>query len=269
MRLALLSDIHGNSIALDAVLADAERAGPIDGYWVLGDLAAIGPDPVGAVERVAALPNARVLRGNADRYSFSTARPRPNAANVAADPDKLAIFADVAHTFAWTQGALTATGWLDWLAALPLALRTTLPDGTRLLTVHATPQCDDCEQGLNPHLSDEQMCKELGGCEAELVVAGHTHWPLNRRVDGWHVVNLGSVSNPTIPSLQATYCLLEANERGYQIEHRWVDYDRDAVVRQIETVRHPSGAYIIDFLRGALVRHSWGDPKQYIEKTAC
>ena len=55
MRIAILSDIHGNSLALDAVLSDLKEE-EIDGYWILGDLVALGPDPVGVLERITKLP---------------------------------------------------------------------------------------------------------------------------------------------------------------------------------------------------------------------
>jgi predicted phosphodiesterase len=67
MRLAILSDIHGNLAALDAVLTDIVRHGGADGYIVLGDLAAQGYAPSPTVERLAQLPNARFVRGNTDR----------------------------------------------------------------------------------------------------------------------------------------------------------------------------------------------------------
>ena len=67
MRLVVLSDIHGNRWALDAVLAAVKRIPP-DLYVVLGDLAADGPDPVGTLERLRALPNAVFVQGNTDRY---------------------------------------------------------------------------------------------------------------------------------------------------------------------------------------------------------
>ena len=51
MKIAILSDIHGNSLALDAVLSDLKKE-EIDGYWILGDLVALGPDPVGVLERI-------------------------------------------------------------------------------------------------------------------------------------------------------------------------------------------------------------------------
>src|SRR5690349_11048368 len=106
MRIALLSDIHGNLIALDAVLADIQAQGGVDAFWLLGDLVAIGPQPVCVLERIAQLPNMCAVRGNTDRYAMTLDRPGPTAAEVMADPDLLPTFAEVAHTFAWTQGCL-------------------------------------------------------------------------------------------------------------------------------------------------------------------
>src|SRR4051812_19555675 len=78
MRIALMSDIHGNSIALDAVLADIAHAGGVDEHWVLGDIVALGPDPIGVLERIVALPELSVLRGNTDRYVVTGDRPSPS-----------------------------------------------------------------------------------------------------------------------------------------------------------------------------------------------
>ena len=68
MRIALLSDIHGNATALNAVLADVAEQGGADGYWIMGDLVALGPEPVLTLEILSALPDARFVRGNTDRY---------------------------------------------------------------------------------------------------------------------------------------------------------------------------------------------------------
>src|SRR5438445_13079387 len=91
MRVAVFADIHGNSIALNAVLADITARGGADAYWVLGDLIAIGADPVGTLERLAALPNATFVQGNTERYLLTGERPYPSiqdalAAGAAAAP---------------------------------------------------------------------------------------------------------------------------------------------------------------------------------------
>ena len=77
MRTAIMADIHGNAIALDAVLQDIERCGGVDGYWVLGDIVALGPAPVEVIERLAALPNVTCVRGNTERYVCTGDRPLP------------------------------------------------------------------------------------------------------------------------------------------------------------------------------------------------
>ena len=252
MRIALLSDIHGNPLALDAVLADVAANGRADAFWVLGDLAALGYDPAGALERLQYLPDARFVYGNTERYLLTGGRPPPSLADVHRNPALLGQFVEVAENFAWTLGTLAQTDWLDWLAPLPLEQRLTLPDGTRLLGVHASPGHDGSEPdtGIHPGTSDAALRGLVAGCAADLVCVGHTHWPLDRQVDGVRVVNLGSVSNPWADDLRASYALLEADTAGYQIVHRRVAYDRAAVIAALERVRHPSFRFLAGFMRG-------------------
>ena len=121
MRIALFADVHGNSIALDAVLADIREQGGADAYWALGDLVAVGPDPVGVLERIAALPEVRCTRGNQERYLVTGERPKPTLERALDDPCLWPVFVEVMQSFAWTLGALATSGWWDWLAALPLS----------------------------------------------------------------------------------------------------------------------------------------------------
>lgn len=86
MRIALISDIHGNPIALDAVLDDIESIGGADEHWVLGDIVALGHDPAGVLERLTALPNPMFIRGNTDRYVVTGERPPPSHDDATADP---------------------------------------------------------------------------------------------------------------------------------------------------------------------------------------
>lgn len=252
MRLALLSDIHGNPIALDAVLADIEAQGGVDGYWILGDVAAIGYDPVTVIERLVALPNGRFLRGNCDHYTVTGDPLTPTAADILKDPTRLPKLVEIVQSFAWTQGYVTAAGWLDWLAQLPLEQRMVLPDSTRLLAVHAAPGHYEGD-GINPQLNDSQLRALLAGCQADLVCVGHTHVLLDRTVDGVRLINVGSVSNPTMPDLRASYVLLQASDAGYRLQVQRVAYDREAVIAAVEQSRHPAGDYIIQYMRGRLL----------------
>jgi putative phosphoesterase len=248
MKIALLADIHGNSLALDAVLADSEAIG-VDQYWILGDLVAAGPDPVGVLERLSAIQGCFIIRGNTDRYVVTGDRPPPFAKDLGSDSEAIRAFAEVAGTFAWTQGAITAAGWFDWLARLPLEMRVTLPDGTKCLCVHATPGQDD-GPGIDKDLSEEEICAILRDCDDNLICTGHNHQPIDRKAGNWHVVNPGSISNPRAPILEASYAILKATRNGYRLEHRLAEYDREQIIRQVNAFRHPGADFIINHMLG-------------------
>jgi predicted phosphodiesterase len=248
MRIAVLSDIHGNSLALDAALADSAAVG-VDEYWILGDIVALGPDPDGVMQRLVALSNCHILRGNTDRYVVTGDRPPPYPQDLGQDAEMTRVFAEVAGTFAWTQGAVTATGWLEWLARLPQDFQAELTDGTKCLCVHARPGTDD-GPGIDRESSDAAIFDLLKSCAADLICVGHTHQRIDRRVGRWHILNPGSISNPRLPVLGASYAILTATPQGYRIEHREVNYDREQVVAQLEAMKHPGANFIIQHLRG-------------------
>lgn len=247
MRIALLSDVHGNSIALDAVLRDVTDQGGADSYWAVGDLVAHGPDPVGVLERLVDLPAVRFVRGNTDRYVVTGDRPTPTVDDARVDSSLVDIVVQIANGFAWTRGYITAAGWFDWLASLPFDQRITLPDGTRLWGLHASMLGDD--RGLNVRATDEELATRLVGCDADVVVAGHTHEPFDRRVGAVRVVNLGSVSLPKGEDRRATYALLEAEEGRYELERRHVAYDVDAVVKAMEASTYPMPEWVLSHFR--------------------
>jgi predicted phosphodiesterase len=242
MLIALLSDIHGNALALEAVLADIASHGGADAYWVLGDLVALGPEPVRTLEILTTLPHARFIRGNTDRYVCTGDRPPPNIEDARANSELLAALVEVASTFAWTQGMITSAGWLGWLRALPLELRVTLPGGTRFLGVHASPGQDD-GPGIDPGE------KSIAAADAELLCVGHTHLPFDTVIDGMRVVNPGAVSLSLTGDKDACYGLLEASSDGYRIALRQVPYDRDAVMEQLNNLGHPGREYLVRHLR--------------------
>ncbi|MEM7532869.1 MAG: metallophosphoesterase family protein [Chloroflexota bacterium] len=260
MRVALLSDIHANSIALDAVLQDIEAQGGASHYWILGDMVPLGPDPLGVIERLMPLPNVQFIHGNGDRYTWTGDRPTPTLEQAKADPDKVVIYGEVMGTFPWTQGMLTAAGWFEWLGTLPLEMRHTLPDGTRFLGVHASPGSDDSE-GIHPALNHDEIYELVKDCDADLICVGHTHMPLSKRVgppeNQKHVVNLGSISNGVQPDIRASYVLLDADEQGYTIIHRRVAYDYEAVIAQMERLKYPSTRYLTENMRGLRVHRNY------------
>jgi putative phosphoesterase len=248
-RIAVLADIHGNSIALEAVLQDIRDQGSVDEYWFLGDYVAIGHDPLGVLERFTTLPTARFIRGNTDRYVTSGDLPGPSQEQLLEDPSLLSMVVSLARNFAWTAGAVSAIGWLPWLSELPLDMRTELPNGKRVLAVHASPGTDD-GGGIHPGRSDAELRKLLSGAQADLVLIGHTHTPFIRQIDDVQVINPGSVSNPFPPDLRGCYAMLVCTPETYKVELKRVNYDRKAVIREARRVRHPAAEVIGRYMDG-------------------
>lgn len=246
MRVAVFSDCHGNAIALAAVLADIEREGGADACWVIGDVADMGSDPVGCIRLLRGLDNLVVIRGNADRAvsesGLASGRARELAAIRKSSDEDALIALRCLEDAAWTRAVITQAGLdhLDWLKGLPLEARQSLPDGTRVLLVHAAPGRDD-GPGPLPSASDDELRAMLAGCDADLVIVGHTHTPLDRTVDGIRVINSGSVSNPPMADKRAKWLLLEADgSSGYRIERHLVAYDRDAYLQALVDIEHPA-----------------------------
>ena len=251
MRVAILSDIHGNSIALNAVLSDIETQGGAEAYWLVGDLAAMGPDPVGVMQRLQLLPNRQMVRGNTDRWLMNVHTELSAAAlqEFISKPDSLATALMLRYAMVWAQGALSAGGYLGQIATLPLDYRCQLEDGTRVLCVHASPGQDDGE-GIRPIMSDAQIAAAINGAAADLIFVGHTHVAMDRTVNRVRVVNLGSISLQPAPDLRASYVMLESDARGYRLRHCQVPYEHQRVVNQVNALGHPAAAIITAFMTG-------------------
>lgn len=224
-----MSDIHGNLVALDAVLA---HAGAIDGVWHLGDIVGYGPDPDGVVARLAEV-KAVGVRGNHDAAALGG--------------DEIEHFNPEARAaMEWTRGAISDVT-RAWLTALPE--RRTVGD---LTLVHGSPRDPIWE-----YLTTASIAR---GSFAALTTAhglnGHTHVPaaftleddrisLLRPRDGQSLsfvgtrtlLNPGSVGQPRDGDPAASYLILDP-EREVATWHR-VSYDIGAVQAAMRQVGLP------------------------------
>jgi predicted phosphodiesterase len=249
MRLGVVSDIHGNVVALDAVLADAEHAG-VDQWWALGDLVLFGPRPVEVIERLQSLPRVRFVRGNTDRYVITGEQPHPHAtaADAVGDVDLVERYGTMAATIGWTRGVLDQAGLLDWLAALPAEQRRQSPDGSVVLGVHASPGADD-GPGIDTDRDDDALYALLAAGEADVVVGGHTHVATNRTVKHLRACNPGSVGLPR-RGAGASWMIIEMDDDGVRVEHRRRVFDVEEVIADLHRRRHPSAPFVEQILRG-------------------
>jgi len=250
VRLGVIADVHGNDVALRAVLDDAGRH-QVDQWWVLGDLVLFGPRPAEVLDLLRGLPGVSMLRGNTDRYVLTGEQPAPHAttADAAGHIDLVERRTAMAAGIGWTRGVLEQAGLLNDLVTLPAQLRLEFPGGTEVLGVHASPGADD-GPGIDPGLPEEQLRALLAGCGADVVVGGHTHIQTNRTAGGIRAVNPGSTGMPQPPG-QACWLLLRHDGAGGLIaEQRRVPYDADAVVRDLHRRRQPNAAFVQGVLTG-------------------
>jgi putative phosphoesterase len=249
MRLGVMADIHGNDAALRAVLKDANQLG-VDRWWALGDLVLFGPRPAEVLELLLGLPGISMLRGNTDRYVLTGEQPAPHstAADAAASVDLVERYAAMAGGIGWTRGVLDQAGLIDDLAALPTQLRLQSATGATVLGVHASPRADD-GQGIKPGVADEVLGALLAGCDADIVIGGHTHLATDRLVDGIRALNPGSTGLPETCGA-ASWLLLEDDGDALAITHRSAPFDVDEVVSDLARRRHPNAEFVTSILTG-------------------
>jgi predicted phosphodiesterase len=240
-RLAVLSDVHGNLPALEAVLADVAAQGAPDVTWVLGDLVAFCPWPVETLARLRELPQAALLQGNTDRYLVTGRRP----AAFVRSPDDWAnmpiTLSERDANFRWTVERLSYADY-EFLSGLPASLEMDLPGYGRVVAVHANPRDD--ETNILPDTPGDRVRPLLRGLDARLMLYGHTHRPVDRVVDGVRLVNDGSVGIPLDGDPRACYALLDFAADRCSVTLRRVPYDVGAVVAELDRLEHPGRRFV-------------------------
>jgi predicted phosphodiesterase len=252
MRLAVLSDIHGNLPALEAVLDDIKAQGKPDAYMVLGDLVAFCPWPAETLARLRELPVALFLQGNTDRYVVTGARSTMQPVDSVGDwktmPKKLA---ERDANFRWTVERLAYDDF-EFLRDLPTFLDVDVPGYGRLVAVHANAVDD--ETFLRPSVTDDEL-RTYFDLDARLVLYGHTHCPLDRVVGREttrrRIINDGSVGLPLDGDPCPAYALLQFKGGRCQASIHRVAYDREAVIAELKRVDHPAQGWVAGIIRKA------------------
>jgi predicted phosphodiesterase len=233
LRYAVLSDVHGNLPALEAVLADLDRRPGITAAYHLGDLVGYAPWPDEVVERL----EERGIAGVAGNYDSTTATGHDHCGCRYEDPEQ----AELAHrSYAWTREN-TRPETVRTLAGLPFRIdirpRGGHTTGPVAVLVHGAPTLntlywtDDRSDGFC-----RKMIGRTGIGAGDAILFGHTHVPWSRTVDGVLLVNTGSVGRPKDGDPRAGYVLLEAHAdgRGWSVEHVRVEYDVERAAGAVE-----------------------------------
>jgi predicted phosphodiesterase len=246
-RVVVLSDVHGNVVALEAV-RKAIRTEKPDLVAIAGDLAFNGPDPAAAIDLLRQMEGdgAAIVSGNTDiavaDFDYAAAFPWmadgvPEAFQAAAE---------------WAHDAL-GDERLSWLRRLPSERRLRADDGMMILVCHASPgsQTAGFDQALDPNVVTERVSHT----DARVIACGHTHLPEVRDL-GWKlIVNAGSAGYVFDGDPTASWARIDIADGEIVAEIRRTEFDALAVANAISARGLPGDVYRAATVRtGKLVR---------------
>jgi predicted phosphodiesterase len=231
MKYALISDVHSNLPALEAVLADVDEREDVGAVYHLGDLVGYAPWP----DETVALLGERRIPGIAGNYDSTVATDYKHCGCKAESPRG----EELSHlSYEWTRGHVAPEA-KRFLGELPFRMDLRPMGGHKsrpqIILVHGTPTLNTLYWTEDrPDAFCEKMARAAGAREGDLISFGHTHKPWYREVGGVHFLNTGSVGKPKDGDWRAGYVLVEAGEEIGAVEFVRVEYDLERATRSIE-----------------------------------
>ncbi|MBM7570446.1 YfcE family phosphodiesterase [Aquibacillus albus] len=226
MKIAFISDIHGNANALEAVLEDINKK-KVDKILVLGDIAYRGPEPKRSIEMVQQL-HTTVIKGNADEWVVRGVKEGevPDHALELMNQERDWIISRISDTD------------IDYLENLPTEL-TFEEQGVTFHAFHATPT--SLFDVVLPNADDNELeSKLMAEKAAHIYLYGHIHKSYIRNVNGKTVVNLGSVGLPFDGITKASYAIVNINDGHVSTSIERVSYDYEKTIEKYKEVNYPN-----------------------------
>ena len=236
MRYALISDIHANLPALDAVLADIDARDDVDATYHLGDLVGYSSRPNEVVARLVE----RGIGGVAGNYDSTVASGYQHCGCRSESPRQ----EELAHvSYDYTRRIVTEATRRH-LAALPFSLELRPlgghTAGPRLVLVHGAPTLNTLYWTAD---RPDDFCRRMAGIAGlkagDVLAFGHTHLPWHRAVDGIHFVNTGSVGRPKDGDWRAGWARVELGAGEPRVEQVRVRYDVAATTADLRAADLP------------------------------
>lgn len=244
MKVAVLSDIHGNFQALQGVMNDINNNN-CEKVLCLGDLAMAGPQPDEVIDFVRKQTNWIIIQGNTDKMIAEFSQ---------SDVDNMKKTFPVMANALEDDIKILSQDKKDYLKSLPPQIELNI-EGVKVLMVHGSPRRNN--EDILPDMPIEKIEEILKGVDADLIFCGHTHIPCGYQTNTKQtVVNVGSVGRSMTGDPKACYVIADFQDGGFSLEHRFVDYDRN-LASQLMRVRAFDGAdKLADvILNSSTVRH--------------
>lgn len=242
MKLAVISDIHGNLFALEKVLEDIEHE-KCDNIICLGDLAMAGPEPDKTVELVKQM-DWDVVQGNTDKMIVEFNEDMFNALK-----GQIPIMANALRN----DAEVISDENKEYLKNLPENLEINI-NNTPILLVHGSPRRNN--EDISPDLPLDKVEEMVEGTDARLILCGHTHLPCGYQTNsGKTVVNVGSVGRPFTEKPISCYAIVTFDEIGFGVEHKFVEYDNVLASKTLAKRNFEGADKLAQILINPTVRH--------------
>ncbi|MBQ9688387.1 metallophosphoesterase family protein [bacterium] len=242
MKIAVISDIHGNLQALDVVLEDI-NAENCEKILCLGDLVMAGPQPKETLNKIRSLDNIEIIQGNTDEMVAHADIATPMVKKV------FPIMGNALEN----DAKLLNDEELNFLDSLPKQKEVEL-EGIKLLMVHGSPRKND--ENIFPNLNIEEVEQMIEGVSANVILCGHTHIPCGYQTNNNKtVVNVGSVGRPFTEEPQSCYVVAEINNGEIEFRHKFVDYDKETASKLLEKREFEGAEKLAQILINPQVRH--------------
>jgi len=246
MRIAVISDIHGNMEALNAVLEDIKLM-ECDKIFALGDYAMAGPQPTLATEWFMNNPenlDITMIQGNTDSYIAEYSEGMYEAVRKNAPIMAEALKNDV---------KILSPEQKEFLKNLPAQLEVEI-DGIKFLLVHGSPRKNN--ENILPETTMEEVEEMLAHTDANIVLCGHTHIPCGfQTTKRQTAVNAGSVGRPFTERPDACYLTVTIEDGKYVFQHRFVKYDKEAAANKLKNRQFEGSDMLANNLLNPLARH--------------
>ena len=236
MKLAFISDIHGNVDALEAVLKDIKEK-RVEQVFVLGDLCYRGIEPKRALELVRSL-NCDVIKGNADEWVVRGVREGEV-------PDQALDIMNKERE--WIVSKLDDES-VEYLIELPTELNLSFGE-INIHAFHATPT--SLFDVVQPDATDDLLKEKLMVKQADLYIYAHIHKPYIRSLNGKYIINCGSIGLPFDGLKKASYTLVDIEEGSVQVSNVRVSYDVEKVIQQFKASDYPNRNQLASILTNA------------------
>lgn len=239
MKIALISDIHGNYVALQAVLADI-RKNAVEKIICLGDVATLGPEPLLIIEELQKLECSCIM-GNHDEFLLN---------------DKLI------HRYTEAPIIIDAVDWcreimsaeaLDFIRTFKRSLRVSMGDEIELMLYHGSPNSN--MEDILATTSADQLDKIFYGVTASVMAGGHTHIQMLRQYRGMLIINPGSVGLPFLeyvagkpPTIMpcAEYAIVHYEGGNISVDLKRILLDKEILKKTCAKVDFPLSNMLIE-----------------------